>query len=48
MIGSNGVESITDEDQYYHGSRFSDVQKAVFSNPYYEFWGSKGGDDAGL
>jgi hypothetical protein len=43
MIGSNGVESITDEDRYYHGSRFSDVQKAVFSNPYYEFWGSKGG-----
>lgn len=31
--------AITDADQIYAGSRFSDVQEAVFANPYQKVWG---------
>ena len=34
-----GTESITDEDRGYHGSRFAEVHKAIFANPYQKVWG---------
>jgi hypothetical protein len=39
---SFGIEAITDEDRAYSGSQFSDVQKALFANPYQKVWGSAG------
>ena len=42
MIRSNDIEGTTDEDRRYCGSRFSDLQKALFSNPYQTIWGSEG------
>jgi len=40
------LESITDEDRKYAGSRFADVVAALFANPYRRVWGAKG--DASL
>jgi hypothetical protein len=37
-----GTEHTTDEDRAYHGSRFSDVQAALFANPYQRTWGASG------
>jgi hypothetical protein len=39
---SLGIEGITDEDRVYHGSRFSDVEEALFANPYQTAWGVPG------
>jgi hypothetical protein len=39
---SFGIEGITDEDRAYRGSRFSEVQAALFANPYQKVWGAKG------
>jgi len=36
------LESITDEDRGYAGSRFADVVTAVFANPYQRVWGANG------
>ena len=37
-----GAESTTDEDRAYRGSRFSEVQNALFANPYQKVWGREG------
>jgi hypothetical protein len=37
-----GTERTTDEDRAYRGSRFSDVQAALFANPYQRTWGAAG------
>jgi hypothetical protein len=37
-----GPEHITDEDRAYNGSRFSEVQEALFANPYQRTWGAAG------
>ena len=37
-----GAESMTDEDCTYAGSRFSDIQDALFANPYQKVWGRAG------
>jgi hypothetical protein len=37
-----GVESFTEEDRAYNGSRFADVRDALFANPYQEVWGRAG------
>ena len=37
-----GTEQVTEEDRTYHGSRFSDVRKALFANPYQKIWGAAG------
>src|SRR5215471_2179614 len=46
MSGENsdflGIEQISDEDRRYGGSRFSDVEKALFANPYQKVWGAPG------
>jgi hypothetical protein len=39
---SFGIEAVTDEDRAYRGSRFSDVQAALFANPYQKTWGAPG------
>jgi hypothetical protein len=39
---SFGIQSITDEDRAYRGSRFSAVQEALFANPYQPVWGAPG------
>ncbi len=36
------IEGMTDEDRAYRGSRFSDVQAALFANPYQSVWGAAG------
>ena len=36
------IEGMTDEDRAYRGSRFSDVQAALFANPYQHVWGAAG------
>ena len=36
------LESISDEDRAYAGSRFADVVDALFANPYQRVWGAKG------
>ena len=36
------IEGITDEDRAYRGSRFADVQAALFANPYQRIWGAAG------
>jgi hypothetical protein len=38
--GTFGIEAFTDEDRAYSGSRFSDVRKALFANPYLQVWGA--------
>jgi hypothetical protein len=38
---SFGIEGMTDEDRGYRGSRFSDVQTALFANPYQHPWGAQ-------
>ena len=35
------LESVTDEDRTYAGSRFADVVAAVLANPYQRVWGAK-------
>ncbi len=35
-----GTESSTPDDRGYAGSRFADVQKAVFGQPYQQVWGA--------
>jgi hypothetical protein len=37
-----GNEGTTPEDRGYAGSRFSDVQKAIFDDPYQPVWGAPG------
>jgi len=37
-----GIEQITDEDRAYRGSRYADVEAAVFANPYQRVWGAAG------
>jgi len=37
-----GVEGITQEDRDFRGSRFADVEEALFSNPYQKIWGALG------
>ena len=37
-----GIEGITEEDEAYHGSRFADVEAALFSNPYQNAWAAPG------
>lgn len=39
---SFGIEAITDEDRAYSGSQFSNVQEALFANPYQKVWGTAG------
>lgn len=34
-----GTQGLTQEDKDYHGSRFSDVKAAIFTNPYQKVWG---------
>ena len=36
------IEGMTDEDRAYRGSRFADVQAALFANPYQPVWGAAG------
>ena len=35
-----GTEGVTPDDRRYAGSRFADVQKAVFDHPYQPVWGA--------
>ncbi len=37
-----GAEELTAEDLAFRGSRFSDVRKAAFANPYQKVWGAAG------
>ena len=37
-----GTEETTAEDRAYRGSRFSEVQTALFANPYQKVWGGAG------
>jgi hypothetical protein len=37
-----GSEQFTDEDRAYAGSRFRDVEDALFANPYQQVWGRAG------
>ena len=37
-----GIEGITDEDQAYSGSCFSEVEAAIFANPYQKTWAAAG------
>jgi hypothetical protein len=37
-----GIEQITDDDRAYRGSRFADVEAAIFANPYQRVWGAAG------
>jgi hypothetical protein len=37
-----GIEQITDEDRGYRGSRFAEVEAALFANPYQRVWGAAG------
>jgi hypothetical protein len=37
-----GAEAFTDADRAYSGSRFSEVKKALFENPYQRVWGAAG------
>ncbi len=37
-----GIEGITDEDRTYGGSCFSDVEAALFANPYQKTWSAPG------
>jgi len=37
-----GIEGLTPEDARFAGSRFSEVRKAIFANPYQRVWGEAG------
>jgi hypothetical protein len=37
-----GIEHTTDEDRAYAGSRFVDIERALFANPYQRIWGAAG------
>jgi len=37
-----GAEGVTEADRAYSGSRFSEVQDALFANPYQRVWGGDG------
>jgi hypothetical protein len=37
-----GAESLTAADRAYVGSRFADVRRAIFANPYLPVWGAPG------
>ncbi len=37
-----GIERVTDEDRAYRGSRFAEVEAALFANPYQRVWGGAG------
>jgi hypothetical protein len=37
-----GTEFFSDEDRAYNGSRFSEVEQALFANPYQRVWGAHG------
>ena len=37
-----GIEQVTDEDRAYRGSRFAEVEAALFANPYQRVWGAAG------
>jgi hypothetical protein len=37
-----GVEGLTREDAEFQGSRFSEVRKAIWANPYQKVWGAPG------
>jgi hypothetical protein len=37
-----GIEQITDEDRAYRGSRFAELEAALFANPYQRVWGAAG------
>src|SRR5215467_7095750 len=37
-----GTEFFSDEDRAYNGSRFSEVERALFANPYQRVWGAHG------
>ena len=38
-----GIEQVTDEDdRAYRGSRFAEVEAAIFANPYQRVWGAAG------
>ncbi len=37
-----GTEQITEEDRGYSGSRFAEVEAALFANPYQRVWGAAG------
>jgi hypothetical protein len=39
---SLGIEQITDDDRAYRGSRFAEVEAALFANPYQRVWGAAG------
>ncbi len=42
-LNETGTQGITEEDLSYKGSRFADVKKAVFANPYQKIWGAPNG-----
>ena len=35
-----GTEGVTPDDRAYKGSRFAEVQRAIFANPYQPLWGA--------
>ena len=37
-----GIQSVTDEDRAYRGSRYGEVRDAIFANPYQKVWGREG------
>jgi len=37
-----GIEGLTPEDARFAGSRFGEVRKAIFANPYQRVWGEEG------
>jgi len=37
-----GPQQLTQEDGAYTGSRFSEMRKTLFANPYYKAWGAPG------
>ena len=37
-----GIEGVTDEDRRYAGSRYAEVARAVFDEPYQPVWGAPG------
>jgi hypothetical protein len=39
--GNPAVFGLSDEDRNYHGSHYSELRNAIFSNPYQTIWGSK-------
>lgn len=37
-----GIEQITNDDRAYGGSRYAEVEAAIFANPYQRVWGAAG------